>query len=179
MKELLPRVYMIIEEINRRFDEKLREAYPDKPEKLQKMSILWDKKVRMANLAIVGSHSVNGVAALHTEILKKQELKDFNEYFPGKFNNKTNGITHRRWLISANPGLSKLICEAIGDKWIKEPNALEDLLPFANDKEFCEAVAAIKHEKKIEMDKFVQEQFGFHLDKHSMFCSQVKRLHAY
>lgn len=179
MKELLPRVYMIIEEINRRFDEKLREAYPDKPEKLQKMSILWDKKVRMANLAIVGSHSVNGVAALHTEILKKQELKDFNEYFPGKFNNKTNGITHRRWLISANPGLSKLICEAIGDKWIKEPNALEDLLPFANDKEFCEAVAAIKHEKKIEMDKFVQEQYGFHLDTHSMFCSQVKRLHAY
>ncbi len=179
MKELLPRVYMIIEEINRRFDEKLREAYPDKPEKLQKMSILWDKKVRMANLAIVGSHSVNGVAALHTEILKKQELKDFNEYFPGKFNNKTNGITHRRWLISANPGLSELICEAIGDKWIKEPNALEDLLPFANDKEFCEAVAAIKHEKKIEMDKFVQEQYGFHLDTHSMFCSQVKRLHAY
>ena len=179
MKELLPRVYMIIEEINRRFDEKLREAYPDKPEKLQKMSILWDKKVRMANLAIVGSHSVNGVAALHTEILKKQELKDFNEYFPGKFNNKTNGITHRRWLISTNPGLSKLICEAIGDKWIKEPNALEDLLPFANDKEFCEAVAAIKHEKKIEMDKFVQEQYGFHLDTHSMFCSQVKRLHAY
>ena len=179
MKELLPRVYMIIEEINRRFDEKLREAYPDKPEKLQKMSILWDKKVRMANLAIVGSHSVNGVAALHTEILKKQELKDFNEYFPGKFNNKTNGITHRRWLISANPGLSKLICEAIGDKWIKEPNALEDLLPFANDKEFCEAVAAIKHEKKIEMDKFVKEQYGFHLDTHSMFCSQVKRLHAY
>ena len=179
MKELLPRVYMIIEEINRRFDEKLREAYPDKPEKLQKMSILWDKKVRMANLAIVGSHSVNGVAALHTKILKKQELKDFNEYFPGKFNNKTNGITHRRWLISANPGLSKLICEAIGDKWIKEPNALEDLLPFANDKEFCEAVAAIKHEKKIEMDKFVQEQYGFHLDTHSMFCSQVKRLHAY
>lgn len=179
MKELLPRVYMIIEEINRRFDEKLREAYPDKPEKLQKMSILWDKKVRMANLAIVGSHSVNGVAALHTEILKKQELKDFNEYFPSKFNNKTNGITHRRWLISANPGLSELICEAIGDKWIKEPNALEDLLPFANDKEFCEAVAAIKHEKKIEMDKFVQEQYGFHLDTHSMFCSQVKRLHAY
>ena len=179
MKELLPRVYMIIEEINRRFDEKLREAYPDKPEKLQKMSILWDKKVRMANLAIVGSHSVNGVAALHTEILKKQELKDFNEYFPGKFNNKTNGITHRRWLISANPRLSELICEAIGDKWIKEPNALEDLLSFANDKEFCEAVAAIKHEKKIEMDKFVQEQYGFHLDTHSMFCSQVKRLHAY
>lgn len=179
MKELLPRVYMIIEEINRRFDEKLREAYPDKPEKLQKMSILWDKKVRMANLAIVGSHSVNGVAALHTEILKKQELKDFNEYFPGKFNNKTNGITHRRWLISANPRLSELICEAIGDKWIKEPNALEDLLSFANDKEFCEAVAAIKHEKKIEMDKFVQKQYGFHLDTHSMFCSQVKRLHAY
>lgn len=179
MKELLPRVYMIIEEINRRFDEKLREAYPDDREKLQKMSILWDRKVRMANLAIVGSHSVNGVAALHTEILKNQELKDFNDYFPGKFNNKTNGITHRRWLISANPGLSKLICEAIGDKWIKEPNALEDLLPFANDKEFCEAVAAIKHEKKIEMDKFVQEQYGFRLDTHSMFCSQVKRLHAY
>ncbi len=179
MQELLPRVFMIIEEINRRFNEELQETYPDNHEKLQKMSIMWDGKVRMANLAIVGSHSVNGVAALHTEILKNQELKDFHQHYPGKFNNKTNGITHRRWLLSSNPGLSKLICEAIGDKWIKEPDYLENLLPFAEDASFCSAFAEIKHDKKVEMNAFVQKHFGITLDTHSLFCSQVKRLHAY
>jgi len=179
MKSLLPRVYMIIEEINRRFDQELRESYPDDEDKRKKMAIMWDGKVRMAHLAIVGSHSVNGVAALHTEILKNQELKDFHQHYPNKFNNKTNGITHRRWLLSSNPALAKLICEAIGDEWIKNPEGLEALMPFADDKNFREAFAAIKHQKKIDMDRFVQKNYGFTLDTHSLFCSQVKRLHAY
>ncbi|MBQ2966492.1 MAG: glycogen/starch/alpha-glucan phosphorylase [Clostridia bacterium] len=179
MKELLPRVFMIIEEINRRFNEELQEKYPDNYDKHQKMAIMWDGKIRMANLAIVGSHSVNGVAALHTEILKNQELKDFHQHYPGKFNNKTNGITHRRWLLSANTELAKLICEAIGDKWIKKPEELEALLPFADDKTFREEFAGIKHRKKIEMDAFTKKNYGIELDTHSLFCTQVKRLHAY
>lgn len=179
MKELLPRVFMIIEEINRRFNEELQEKYPDNHDKHQKMAIMWDGKIRMANLAIVGSHSVNGVAALHTEILKNQELKDFHQHYPGKFNNKTNGITHRRWLLSANTELAKLICEAIGDKWIKKPEELEALLPFADDKTFREEFAGIKHRKKIEMDAFTKKNYGIELDTHSLFCTQVKRLHAY
>lgn len=179
MKELLPRVFMIIEEINRRFNEELHEKYPNDFDRHQKMAIMWDGKIRMANLAIVGSHSVNGVAALHTEILKNQELKEFHQHYPGKFNNKTNGITHRRWLLSANTELAKLICEAIGDKWIKNPEELEALLPFADDKTFREDFAGIKHRKKIEMDAFTKKNYGIELDTHSLFCTQVKRLHAY
>ena len=179
MKSLLPRIYMIIDEINKRFDYAIYEKYGDSFEKKSKMSILWDNKVRMANLAIVGSHSVNGVAALHTDILKNQELKDFNEFFPDKFNNKTNGITHRRWLISANPELTKLICDAIGDKWIKDPERLEDLLPFADDAVFKEKFRAVKHGKKLEFIDFVNNTFDTKLESHSLYGTQVKRLHAY
>ena len=179
MKSLLPRIYMIIDEINKRFDYAIYEKYGDSFEKKSKMSILWDNKVRMANLAIVGSHSVNGVAALHTDILKNQELKDFNEFFPDKFNNKTNGITHRRWLISANPELTKLICDAIGDKWIKDPERLEDLLPFADDAAFKEKFRAVKHGKKLEFIDFVNNTFDTKLESHSLYGTQVKRLHAY
>ena len=179
MKSLLPRIYMIIDEINKRFDYAIYEKYGDSFEKKSKMSILWDGKVRMANLAIVGSHSVNGVAALHTDILKNQELKDFNEFFPDKFNNKTNGITHRRWLISANPELSKLLCEAIGDKWIKDPERLEDLLPFADDTSFKEKFRAVKHGKKLEFIDYVNSTFDTKLESHSLYGTQVKRLHAY
>ncbi|MBO5453957.1 MAG: glycogen/starch/alpha-glucan phosphorylase [Clostridia bacterium] len=179
MRELLPRVFMIIEEIHRRFDDELRAKYGDDFEKFSKMSILWDNKVRMANLAIVGSHSVNGVAALHTEILKNQELKDFSDHYKGKFNNKTNGITHRRWLISANPELSNLITEAIGDCWIKDPMRLDDLTPFADDSAFCEAFRKIKHGKKIQFIDYVSKNFNIKLESHSLYSSQVKRLHAY
>ena len=179
MKSLLPRIYMIIDEINKRFAYAIYEKYGDSFEKKSKMSILWDNKVRMANLAIVGSHSVNGVAALHTDILKNQELKDFNEFFPDKFNNKTNGITHRRWLISANPELTKLICDAIGDKWIKDPERLEDLLPFADDAAFKEKFRAVKHGKKLEFIDFVNNTFDTKLESHSLYGTQVKRLHAY
>ncbi len=179
MKSLLPRIYMIIDEINKRFDYAIYEKYGDSFEKKSKMSILWDGKVRMANLAIVGSHSVNGVAALHTDILKNQELKDFNEFFPDKFNNKTNGITHRRWLISANPELTNLLCEAIGDSWIKDPERLEDLLPFADDKNFKEQFRAVKHGKKLEFIDYVNNTFDTKLESHSLYGTQVKRLHAY
>ena len=179
MKELLPRVFMIIEEIHRRFDDELRGKYGNDFEKFSKMSILWDNKVRMANLAIVGSHSVNGVAALHTEILKNQELKDFSDHYKGKFNNKTNGITHRRWLISANPELSSLITEAIGESWIKDPLRLDDLTPFADDAAFCEDFRRIKHGKKIQFIDYVSKNFNIKLESHSLYSSQVKRLHAY
>lgn len=179
MKELLPRVFMIVEEINRRFDEELKETYGDNREKQSKMSILWDGKVRMANLAIVGSHSVNGVAALHTEILKNQELKDFHQHYPEKFNNKTNGITHRRWLLSANPALSQLICEAIGDGWIKDPMKLQDLLPFAEKQDFRAAFAAVKRQKKEELIDYTKRNYNIELNESSLFGAQVKRLHAY
>ena len=179
MKSLLPRIYMIIEEISRRFDERIVEKYGNDFDKRSRMSILWDGKVRMANLAIVGSHSVNGVAALHTEILKNQELKDFNEFYPGKFNNKTNGITHRRWIISANPTLADLITEAIGDKWIKDPERLEDLMPFADDHQFKEEFRKVKHNKKLEFIDFVSKTYNIKLESHSLYSSQVKRLHAY
>ncbi len=179
MKSLLPRIFMIIDEINKRFDYAIYEKYGDSYEKKSKMSILWDNKVRMANLAIVGSHSVNGVAALHTDILKNQELKDFHEFFPDKFNNKTNGITHRRWLISANPELTKLICEAIGDSWIKDPERLEDLLPLADDAAFKEKFRAVKHGKKLEFIDYVNNTFDTKLESHSLYGTQVKRLHAY
>ena len=179
MKSLLPRIYMIIEEISRRFDEEITEKYPNNIDMCSKMSILWDNKVKMANLAIVGSHSVNGVAMLHTEILKNQELKEFNDFYPTKFNNKTNGITHRRWLLSANPELSNLICSAIGDKWIKEPEKLEDLLPFADDKTFREEFRRIKHFNKIKFIDFVSKEYNVKLESHSLYSAQVKRLHAY
>ena len=179
MKSLLPRVYMIIEEISRRFDEKIIGKYGNDTAKRSKMAILWDNKVRMANLAIVGSHSVNGVAALHTDILKNQELKDFHEFYPGKFNNKTNGITHRRWLISANPTLANLITDAIGDKWIKDPERLEDLMPFADDKAFREDFRRVKHNKKLEFIDFVAKTYNVKLESHSLYSAQVKRLHAY
>ncbi len=179
MKELLPRIYMIIDEINRRFNERITDRYGNNDEIKSKLSILWDNKVRMANLAIAGSHSVNGVAALHTEILKNQELKDFHEFFPGKFNNKTNGITHRRWLLSSNPTLSTLICEAIGDKWIKDPERLDDLTPFADDANFRNEFRRIKHGKKIELIDYVCKNYGVKLESHSLYSSQVKRLHAY
>lgn len=128
-KKLLPRIYMIVEEINRRFTIEIREKYKDE-NTVNSMGIIGNGQIRMAHLAIVGSHSVNGVAKLHTELLKNQELKDFNDFYPNKFNNKTNGITHRRWLLQANPKLSNLITEAIGDNWIKDINSLKSLESF-------------------------------------------------
>ena len=176
---LLPRIYMIIEEINRRFCIQLTEWYGSNAEKIRKMAIIADGQVRMAFLAIVGSHSVNGVAAIHSEILKQQELKDFYEIYPEKFNNKTNGITQRRWLAYANPKLATLITDAIGDKWITDLDDLKRLNEFADDRGFQEQFMRIKHENKIAFSNYIKSTTGVPVDPSSIFDTQSKRLHEY
>ncbi len=176
---LLPRIYQIVEEINRRFCLDLTAKYGVNPEKIRHMAIIADGQIRMAYLAIVGSHSVNGVAALHTEILKNQELRDFYELYPEKFNNKTNGITQRRWLRHANQGLSELITEKIGDGWIKDLSQLERLLPYAEDEEFRNRFMEIKRQNKIALAEYIRETKGIEVNPDSIFDIQVKRLHEY
>ena len=176
---VLPRIYMIVEEINRRFCAQLITWFGNNPDKVRSMAIIADGYIRMAFLAIVGSNSVNGVAALHTEILKNQELKDFYEIFPNKFNNKTNGITQRRWLAHANPALAKLITETIGDRWLKDLSHLEELLPYAKDAGFAEAFMKIKHDNKVNLAGFIKQTTGHIVDPSSIFDIQIKRLHEY
>ncbi len=177
--KVLPRNYMIIEEINKRFCADLIDMYGNDPEKIRKMAVIADGQVRMAHLAIVGSFSVNGVAALHTDILKKQELKDFYEIFPKKFNNKTNGITQRRWLAHANKDLAKLITETIGDKWLTELNDLEKLANYADDKMFQDKFMAVKHKNKEILAEIIKNDTGIIVNPNSIFDIQVKRLHEY
>ncbi len=176
---LLPRIYMIIEEINKRFCQNLMDMFGNNPDKIRKMAIIADGQVRMAYLAIVGSHSVNGVAALHTEILKNQELKDFYEIYPDKFNNKTNGITQRRWLAYSNPRLAGLITENIGDKWITNLDELKRLVPLADDKAFQEEFMKIKRENKVNLSNHIKSTKGLLIDPDSIFDIQIKRLHEY
>ncbi len=176
---ILPRIYMIVEEINRRFCKNLIDVYGDDSKKISKMAIIADGQVKMAHLAIVGSHSVNGVAALHTEILKKQELKDFYEIYPKKFNNKTNGITQRRWLLHSNPELAKLITDSIGDEWITNLPHLENLMKFKDDKAFKQEFNRIKHANKIHLANYIKNNNGIDVDPNSIFDIQVKRLHEY
>ena len=176
---LLPRIYQIVEEINRRYCLELQAKYGMDPEKLRRMAIIADGQIRMAYLAIVGSHSVNGVAALHTEILKHQELKDFYELYPQKFNNKTNGITQRRWLLHANHGLAGLISETIGDGWITELTELEKLLPYAENENFRRRFMEIKKANKVALAKYIKETKGIDINPDSIFDIQVKRLHEY
>lgn len=178
-KKLLPRIYMIIEEINKRFCAEISEKYGNNSDKINKMSIISNGQIKMAHLAIVGSHSVNGVAKLHTDLLKNKELVDFNEFYPGKFNNKTNGITHRRWLLKANPKLSELINNSIGDEWIYNPNKLIELSAFSKDSAFKEKVKGIKMKNKIEFSNYALSKYGIEVDPNSIFDVQVKRLHAY
>ncbi|MBL4934120.1 glycogen/starch/alpha-glucan phosphorylase [Clostridium paridis] len=178
-KKLLPRIYMIIEEIDRRFREELNNRYPYQEEKIHKMAIIEDGFVKMAHLAVVGSHSVNGVAKLHTEILKKQEMSDFYYMFPRKFNNKTNGITHRRWLIKSNPELTKLLKMTIGDSWIKHPTDMEAFKRFKDDAVVQEKLSEIKKNNKERLAKKIKEQQGIIVDTNSIFDVQVKRIHAY
>ena len=178
-KGLLPRIYMIIEEINRRYCEELWNKYLGQWDKISRMSIIGDGYVRMANLAIVGSHSVNGVAKLHTDILKERELHDFNVLYPNKFNNKTNGVTHRRWLAYCNPQLSELINETIGKGWIKQPAQLENLMSHVNDPILQERFLAVKRERKQILADYIKEHNGIEVDVDSIFDVQVKRLHAY
>ena len=176
---LLPRIYMIIEEINRRFCINLTDRFGSNPDKIRKMAIIADGQIRMAYLAIVGSHSVNGVAMLHTQILKTQELKDFYEIYTDKFNNKTNGITQRRWLAHANPKLSDLITDTIGDKWITDLGELKKLDKFAKDTAFQEKFMAVKRENKVQLADYIKKTKGIIIDPDSIFDIQVKRLHEY
>ena len=178
-KALLPRVYQIIEEINRQFENMLKEKYPGNAEKIKRMAILYDGQVRMANLAIVGGFSVNGVAALHTEILKKQQLRDFYELWPEKFNNKTNGITQRRFLLHGNPLLADWVTEKIGDGWITDLPVLKKLAPYADDAKAREEFMQIKYRNKLRLTKYIKEHNGIDVDPNSIFDVQVKRLHEY
>ena len=176
---LLPRIYQIIEEINRRFVAELQEKYPGDWERINKMSIIGNGQVRMAWLAIVGSHKVNGVAELHTEILKNTELKEWNELYPEKFLNKTNGITQRRWLLKSNPELAALITELIGDKWITDLYELKKLEQYLDDDNILNRVAEIKLHNKEKLAKYIKDTTGIEVNPNSIFDIQVKRLHEY
>jgi len=176
---LLPRIYQIIEEINRRFVEELHQKYPGDFGKIQYMSIIGNGQVRMAWLAIVGSHKVNGVAALHTEILKNSELTDWYDLYPEKFLNKTNGITQRRWLLKANPELSSLITELIGDGWTTDLYKLKELEKYLDDENVLNRVAEIKLHNKERLANYIKETTGIEVNPHSIFDIQVKRLHEY
>ena len=178
-QRLLPRVYQIIDEINRRFVLYIREHYPNQPEKIKAMAILYEGQVRMANLAIVGGFSVNGVAKLHTEILKNQQLKDFYQLYPQKFNNKTNGITQRRFLLHGNPLQADWITKHIGDGWITDLPQLEKLLPLADDPAAREEYRQIKRANKLRLAAYIKEHNGIDVDPDSIFDVQVKRLHEY
>nr|WP_304427775.1 glycogen/starch/alpha-glucan phosphorylase [Romboutsia ilealis] len=178
VKRLLPRIYMIIEEINKRYVNELEESRYDH-EKIYRMSIIDNNDIKMANLSIVGSHSVNGVAKLHTELLKKEVLKDFYEHEPEKFNNKTNGIAHRRWLISSNCELSDLITGLISEDWKTDTNKLKELEIYRNDKDVLEKIVKIKYRNKERLAKFIKEKYDIDVNPNSIFDVQVKRLHAY
>ena len=176
---LLPRVYQIVEEINRRFVIEIQNKYPGDQEKIRKMAILYDGQVRMAHLAIAGSYSVNGVARLHTDILKKRELKDFYEMMPEKFNNKTNGITQRRFLLHGNPLLASWVTDKIGDDWITNLDHLKHLKVYVDDEKCQQEFMNIKYQNKVRLAKYIKEHNGIDVDPRSIFDCQVKRLHKY
>ena len=176
---LLPRVYQIVEEINRRFCREIEAKYPGNHEKVRKMAIIQDGQVKMAHLAIAAGYSVNGVAALHTEILKNQELKDFYEMMPEKFNNKTNGITQRRFLLHGNPLLAKWVTDHIGDEWITDLAQIKKLAIYADDEKAQQEFMHIKYQNKVRLAKYIKEHNGIDVDPRSIFDVQVKRLHEY
>ena len=179
LSRLLPRVYQIVEEINRRFVIEIQNKYPGDQEKIRKMAILYDGQVRMAHLAIAGSYSVNGVARLHTDILKKRELKDFYEMMPEKFNNKTNGITQRRFLLHGNPLLASWVTDKIGDDWITNLDHLKHLKVYVDDEKCQQEFMNIKYQNKVRLAKYIKEHNGIDVDPRSIFDCQVKRLHEY
>ena len=176
---LLPRIYQIVEEINRRFCQEIERKYPGNHEKVRKMAIIQDGQVKMAHLAIAAGYSVNGVAALHTEILKNQELKDFYEMMPEKFNNKTNGITQRRFLLHGNPLLAKWVTDHIGDEWITDLAQIKKLAIYADDEKAQQEFMQIKYQNKVRLAKYIKEHNGIDVDPRSIFDVQVKRLHEY
>jgi len=176
---LLPRIYQIVEEINRRFVAEIQRKYPGDQNKIAKMAIIYDGQVKMAHLAIVAGYSVNGVARLHTEILKNQELKDFYEMFPEKFNNKTNGITQRRFLLHGNPLLADWVTDHIGDEWITDLPQISKMKVYADDKKAQQEFMNIKYQNKLRLAKYIKEHNGIDVDPRSIFDVQVKRLHEY
>ena len=176
---LLPRIYQIVEEINRRFVNQIQEQYPGNYEKVKKMAIIMDGQVKMAHLAIVAGYSVNGVARLHTEILKKQELKDFYEMMPQKFNNKTNGITQRRFLLHGNPLLAKWVTAHVGDEWITDLPKIKELTLYVDDEKAQHEFMNIKYQNKVRLAKYIKEHNNIDVDPRSIFDVQVRRLHEY
>ena len=176
---LLPRVYQIVEEINRRFVAQIEQRYPGDQEKVRKMAIIYDGQVKMAHLAIVAGYSVNGVARLHTEILKNQELRDFYEMMPEKFNNKTNGITQRRFLLHANPLLADWVTDHVGNDWITDLPKINKLKIYADDEKAQHEFMNIKYQNKVRLAEYILEHNGIEIDPRSIFDVQVKRLHEY
>src|SRR5262249_8573021 len=179
---LLPRQLEIVFEINRRFLDSVRARFPGDEARVARVSLVEEgepKKIRMANLAIVGSHSTNGVAAIHSQLLRKTTVKDLAEVFPERFNNKTNGVTPRRWLLSANPALAKAITETIGDGWITDLTRLARLKPLANDKACRNSVRQAKREAKVQFAKWFKAAAGQTINIDSIFDCQVKRIHEY
>ena len=176
---LLPRIYQIVEEINRRFVNEIQQRYPGDQDKVAKMAVVYNGQVRMAYMAIVAGFSVNGVARLHTEILKHEELKDFYEMMPEKFNNKTNGITQRRFLLHGNPLLADWVTDKIGDDWITNLPHIKELAAFVDDKECQKEFLDIKYKNKVRLAKYIKEHNGIDVDPNSIFDVQVKRLHEY
>ncbi|MBS4199043.1 glycogen/starch/alpha-glucan phosphorylase [Bacillus sp. FJAT-49732] len=179
IRQLLPRIYMIIDEINERFCKNIWYNHHHLREHIPKMAIIADDRIHMARLAIVGSFSVNGVARIHTEILKNKEMKYFNVMFPERFNNKTNGITHRRWLLKVNPELSHLITDIIGPEWIRRPKQLISLLKYTKDHSFLEKFDHVKQKNKQSLANLIHERTGIIVDHQSIFDVQIKRLHEY
>ncbi|MBS4208619.1 glycogen/starch/alpha-glucan phosphorylase [Bacillus sp. FJAT-50079] len=179
LQHLLPRIYMIIDEINERFCKGIWYDHEELRDKIPEMAIIADERVHMARLAIVGSFSVNGVARIHTDILKKKEMKNFYTLFPERFNNKTNGITHRRWLLQANPELAKLITDIIGPQWIQRPKQLISLLKYTKDSAFLEKFDQVKRKNKQLLAELIHDRTGILVDDQSIFDVQIKRLHEY
>lgn len=178
-QNLLPRIYEIVHEINERFCAELWQRYPGEWDRIAAMAVIADGYIKMAHLAVVGSYSINGVAQLHSTILQTDLLKLFYQYTPHKFSNKTNGITHRRWLLAANPGLAGLIADTIGPDWQRQPESLEKLLPYANDAAFQQKLSAVRQGRKQALAKFILDKYQISVDVHSIFDVQVKRIHAY
>ena len=176
---LLPRIYQIVEEINRRFQAEISSKYPGDQGKIERMSVIYDGQVKMAHLAIAGSYAVNGVAQLHTEILKKRELKDFYEMYPDKFNNKTNGITQRRFLLHGNPLLADWVTDKIGDEWITDLSQMKKLKVYADDKKCQQEFMQIKYKNKLRLAEYIKEHNGIDVNPRSIFDVQIKRLHEY
>jgi len=181
-QHLLPRLLEIIYEINARFLAQVAQRWPEDPARLRRMSIIeetGDPQVRMAYLAIVGSHSVNGVAELHSRLLREGLFRDFHELWPAKFNNKTNGVTQRRWLAAANPGLARLVSEAIGDGWVTDLSQLARLAPLAGDAVFRDRWVKVREANKQRLAEFVRHESGVSVDPAALFDVQVKRVHEY